>query len=71
MSKEINGFAETMNDLIKTFNELSLESNDIITSLESLKNETGTVKTNYAVILTMTDKLRDSIHELKVLSKGS
>jgi methyl-accepting chemotaxis protein len=71
MSKEINSFAQTMNDLISTFNELAQESNEIIAALESLKNQNNTVKTNYAGILSMTDKLRSSIHDLTILSKSA
>ncbi|MCL2212154.1 MAG: methyl-accepting chemotaxis protein, partial [Treponema sp.] len=68
MSTEINGFAQTMNDLINTFNELSAESNEIISALESLRNETDTVKTNYAGILLKTEKLRSSIRDLTAIS---
>jgi len=69
MSKEIKGFAETMTGLINTFNELSAESQDITTSLDSLKNQSAAVKTNYTEILSMTDKLSDTMHELTKLSK--
>jgi len=68
MSKEINGFAQTMNDLITTFNELTLESNEIIAALDSLKNQTETVKTDYAGILSKTNRLRESIHDLTAIS---
>ena len=71
MSKEINGFAQTMSSLISTFNELTMESNEIVAALETLKNQSETVKTNYTGILTKADKLRDSLHELTALSKSS
>jgi iron only hydrogenase large subunit-like protein/uncharacterized protein YoxC len=69
MSKEIKGFAETMTGLIKTFNELSSESYEITTSLGSLKDQSAAVRTSYTEMLSMTDKLRDAMHELTVLSQ--
>jgi uncharacterized coiled-coil DUF342 family protein len=69
MSREIKGFAETMTGLISTFNELSAESNEIIAALESLKNQSASVKSVYAEIMTMTDSLRDALDELGSLSK--
>jgi iron only hydrogenase large subunit-like protein/uncharacterized coiled-coil DUF342 family protein len=71
ISGEIKSFAETMNGLINTFNELSADSNEIITALESLKNQSASVKTVYAEIITMTDSLRDAMAELGSLSKSS
>jgi methyl-accepting chemotaxis protein len=61
MSKEINGFAKTMTGLITTFNELSAESGDITAALGSLHNQSVAVKTGYAEILSMTDKLHDAM----------
>jgi len=68
MSGEIKGFAQTMNDLIRTFSELTQESNEIINALDRLKNQSSTVKTNYAGILSKTDKLRNSLNELAELA---
>jgi methyl-accepting chemotaxis protein len=70
MSKEINGFAHTMTNFIKTLNELSAESSEIIVSLESLKNESTTVKAGYSEMLSMTDKLLEAMVELTALSTG-
>jgi methyl-accepting chemotaxis protein len=64
MSKEINGFAETMTGLINTFNELSEESSDITIALASLQNQSATVKTDYAKILSMMDQLDDAMHKM-------
>jgi len=64
MSMEINDFAQTMTSLIKTLNELSAESNEITSSLESLQIQSRNVRNVYAKMLTMTDQLRDSLHEL-------
>jgi iron only hydrogenase large subunit-like protein/ABC-type transporter Mla subunit MlaD len=69
MSKEINGFAETMTGLISTFNELSAESGEIIAALDSMRDQSNAVKTTYAQMLSMTDKLRNAMLELTNLSK--
>jgi iron only hydrogenase large subunit-like protein/uncharacterized protein YoxC len=69
MSKEINGFAETMTNLINTFNELSAESLDITNSLDSLRDQSAAVRSSYTEMLSMTDKLRDAMHELTALSQ--
>ena len=57
MSKEINGVAETMSDLINTFKELAAESNGVTTALNKLKEQSGTVKSSYEQVLAMTEKL--------------
>jgi ABC-type transporter Mla subunit MlaD len=69
MSKEINDFAHTMTNLISTFNDLSAESSGIIHALESLKMQSHAVKNVYAKMLSMTDKLRDSMHELAAIAE--
>jgi len=69
MSKEINGFAQTMSNLIGTFNELAQESSEIIKSLDGLKTQNNMVKTEYAEIMSKTVKLSESVHELKALTK--
>jgi iron only hydrogenase large subunit-like protein/uncharacterized coiled-coil DUF342 family protein len=71
MSREIKGFAETMTGLITTFNELSAESSEIIAALESLKNQSASVKSVYAEIMTMTDSLHDAMVELGALAKSN
>jgi len=69
MSKEISGFAETMSVFINTFNELSEKSGNITTSLVSLKEQSSAVKTSYARMIEMTDKLSIALKELSDLSK--
>ena len=69
MSKEIDGFAKTINDLINTFSELSAESNEITASLDSLKNQSSMVKHGYGEMLSKTDKLLESMIELTLLTK--
>jgi iron only hydrogenase large subunit-like protein/uncharacterized protein YoxC len=67
MSKEINGFAETMTGLINTFSELSAESGDITSALDTLQNQSSVVKTGYAEILSMTDNLQAAMSEMTKL----
>jgi len=69
MSKEINDFADTMKNLINTFNELSAESGEITSSLGHLRDLSSGVKKDYNKMLTMTDQLRDAIHELAEIAK--
>ena len=70
ISKEINGFAQTMTALIKTFNELAAESSDVIVVLDTLKEQSTRVKTGYAQMLSMIDNLRDAMHELTALASN-
>jgi CheY-like chemotaxis protein/iron only hydrogenase large subunit-like protein/uncharacterized protein YoxC len=69
MSKEISNFAETMSGLINTFGELSAQSGEITAALDSLNSQSNMVKTDYAEILSMTDKLRTAMLDLTMLSK--
>jgi methyl-accepting chemotaxis protein len=64
MSGEINGFANTITNLIRTFTELSEESNEITQSLESLKGQSAMVKTGYAQVCSMIEKLLEARIEL-------
>ena len=68
MSREINDFAKTMSGLITTFNELAAESTDVISALDTVKDQSRTVKTGYAQMLSMTDKLRSTMLELTTLT---
>jgi len=69
MSKEIKGFAQTMTGLIDTFRELSAQSGEITVALDSLRDQSSIVKTGYAEILSMTDKLRAWLIDLATLSE--
>jgi len=69
MSEEINDFAETMTSLINTFNELSTESSEITIALDSLKVQSNEVKSVYAKMLSMTEKLSNSIKELSDIAQ--
>jgi iron only hydrogenase large subunit-like protein/uncharacterized protein YoxC len=68
MSKEINGFAETMTNLIKTLSELSTGSDEITAALRNLRNQSNVMKTNYAEILTKTNQLHTAMLELTDIS---
>jgi len=70
MSKEIDSFAETMTDLINSFNELSAQSGEITVALGSLRDQSDMVKTDYNEILSMTEKLSSAMHALAELSAG-
>jgi iron only hydrogenase large subunit-like protein/uncharacterized membrane-anchored protein YhcB (DUF1043 family) len=70
MSKQIKGFAETMTELINTLNELSAESRDITSALDSLRDQSATVRTSYTEMIAMTDNLRDAMQELAELSQN-
>jgi len=69
MSRQIKGFAETMTELINTLNGLSTDSRDITVDLDSLKDQSASVRTSYTAMLTMTDNLRDAMQELAKLSQ--
>jgi CheY-like chemotaxis protein/iron only hydrogenase large subunit-like protein/uncharacterized protein YoxC len=69
MSKEISSFAKTMSDLINTFGELSAQSGEITAALDNLQNQSEMVKTDYAEILSMTEKLRVAMLDLTMMSK--
>ena len=69
MSKEISGFAETMSVFITTFNELSAKSGNITASLVTLKEQSSAVKTSYAQMIEMTEKLAGAMKDLSDLSK--
>jgi iron only hydrogenase large subunit-like protein/uncharacterized coiled-coil DUF342 family protein len=68
-SDEIRGFAKTMSVFISTFSELSEKSEDITTSLVSLKEQSSAVKTSYAQMIEMTNKLSKALKDLSDLSK--
>ncbi|MCL2044222.1 MAG: methyl-accepting chemotaxis protein [Treponema sp.] len=68
MTHEINGFASTMTELIDTLGSLSNESYMITNSLKSLEETSATVKADYDVMLSLTDKLRYDINFLAAMS---
>jgi methyl-accepting chemotaxis protein len=68
MSEEINGFAGTMTELIDSLGELSAKSTGITSSLVHLQENSSVVKTDYAEMLSLTDKLRYDINFLAAMS---
>jgi methyl-accepting chemotaxis protein/iron only hydrogenase large subunit-like protein len=68
MSEEINSFALVMTELIDTLTELSSKSSGITSSLETLKEHSTTVQTDYGTMLSMTDQLRYDINVLAPMS---
>ena len=68
MSKEINGIAATMSELIDTMSQLSRKSTGITSSLANLKEHSAAVKTDYAEMLSLTDKIRYDINFLSAMS---
>jgi len=69
MSKEINGFAETMTNLINTLSELSTGSDEITSALKNLRNQSGVMKSNYAEIQSKTNQLHTAMLGLTKLSE--
>ena len=68
MSKEINGIAATMTSLIDVLDDLSKKSSGVTTSLDSLKEHSAVVKTEYAQMLSLTDRIRYDINFLSAMS---
>jgi len=68
MSNEINGFAGTMTELIDTLNELSAKNTGITSSLDKLREHSTIIKTDYAQMLALTEKLRYDINFLSAMS---
>ena len=68
MADEINSFATVMSELIDTLSELSAKSSDITVSLDTLKEHSSSVKTDYAQMLSLTDKIRYDINFLAAMS---
>ena len=68
MAGEISGFARTMSELIDTLGKVTDESSSITTSLNDLRIKSSAVKTDYAEILSLTDKLRYDINFLAAMS---
>ena len=68
MSGEINGFANTMSSLIDTLSKLSSDSSAITGSLKNLREHSSLIKTDYADMLSLTDRLRYDINFLAAMS---
>ena len=64
MSVEIDGFANTMTELINTLGEMSSGSSGITTSLRALREITSSIKTSYSDMLSMTARLKSDMDDL-------
>jgi methyl-accepting chemotaxis protein len=61
MAEEINGFANTMTELINSLGELSLGSQEITTALVLLRENAEAIKTGYHDMMHKTRNLEDSM----------
>ena len=68
MATQINDFAVVMSELIDTLTELSSKSYGITDSLNHLKSNSVSVKTDYAQMLQLTDKIRYDVNFLAAMS---
>ena len=64
MANEINGFVDTITELITTLGELSTGSSEITNTLTTLRELTSTIKASYAEMFSMTDRLQDNMKDL-------
>ena len=71
MADEINGFADTITGLINTLGELSAGSTEITSSLTTLREVTAAIKTSYAEMFSMTDKLQANMKDLFTITQKS
>jgi iron only hydrogenase large subunit-like protein/uncharacterized coiled-coil DUF342 family protein len=61
MAEEINGFAETMTELINSLGELSIGSREIITALVQLREHAEAIKDGYHNMMDKTRELEESM----------
>jgi methyl-accepting chemotaxis protein len=69
MSGEINGFAETMTELINALTGLSSGSSEITATLAALHEVTSAIKSSYSEVLSITGKLRKAVDDLEQISE--
>jgi methyl-accepting chemotaxis protein len=69
MSGEINGFAETMTELINALTGLSSGSSEITATLVTLHEVTSAIKSSYSEVLSITGKLRKAVDDLEQISE--
>ncbi|MDR2501504.1 MAG: methyl-accepting chemotaxis protein [Treponema sp.] len=68
ISREIRGFADTMEDLINTFASLASGSSEITAALENLKSLSADMQAGYKEMLDMIHSLRQVMEELSRLA---
>ena len=71
VAEEVSDFTAVMTELINTFSELSMGSSEITTALDCLRDISGAIKTGYAEMFSMTDKLRTDMDDLSKVSRSS
>jgi len=71
MADELDGFVDTIAELINTMGLLSTGSTEITGSLATLKELTATIKTGYTEMFSMTDKLQGNMKELFEITQKS
>jgi iron only hydrogenase large subunit-like protein len=64
MTGEINGFADTMTNLIETLGKLSTQSSEITEVLRKLKEMTANFKASYSGVMDKTKALEQAMSEL-------
>jgi uncharacterized protein YoxC len=56
-------------NVINSFNELTAENQEVIDSLEALRNQSSMIRSCYADMLSKTNKLLESMNELMLLAR--
>ncbi|MDR3168069.1 MAG: methyl-accepting chemotaxis protein [Treponema sp.] len=64
MAEEINGFAQTMTELINSLGELSIGSREITTALVQLREHAEAIKTGYHDMMEKTRNLESSMQSI-------
>jgi methyl-accepting chemotaxis protein len=64
MAEEINGFANTMTELINSLGELSIGSREITTALVHLREHAEAIKTGYHNMMDKTHDLEESMQKI-------
>jgi uncharacterized coiled-coil DUF342 family protein len=55
--------------MVNSFNELTAENNEIIASIESLRESNSAISTGYSEVTSSIRKLNESLNELALLIK--
>jgi hypothetical protein len=71
MVDEIQGFADTMTNLINTLKEMAAGSREITDSIITLNSLSGGVKQSHSDMLEKTTALENAMQEISVLSQTS
>jgi uncharacterized coiled-coil DUF342 family protein len=69
MAEEINGFANTMTELINSLGELSIGSREITTAIVQLREHAEAIKTGYHDMMDKTQNLEEAMQKMTELSE--